>query len=98
MATLTSSSTYTEVEESYKDNASYFEDQSVAKARAYITACRFLIMLTPSLSRIGSAEIQKRTDLYRDEIKIAMQWLSANDTTRPNLGGVRDFDLGDFRS
>ena len=42
MSTLSSSSTLQEVLDAYVDNASYEEDSDVAKAKAFITACRIL--------------------------------------------------------
>ena len=42
MSTLDSTSTLGQVESAYADNASYAEDNSVDKARAFVTACRLL--------------------------------------------------------
>ena len=44
MSTLSSSSTRADVEAAYADDASYAEDASVPNARAFVTACRLLIL------------------------------------------------------
>ena len=48
MSALSSSSTLVQVENAYDDNASYAEDESVAKCRAFLTACRILLRRMPA--------------------------------------------------
>ena len=95
-STLSSTSTYAEVQASYRDNASYREDASRAKALAFITACVFLAELTPiSGSRDGQSTT--RESLMAQQRK-AEDWLIAN----PGTSGsgslrVRFGDFQDFR-
>lgn len=77
MSDLSSSSTLTEIWAAYDDNASYAEDNSVAKARAFITACRILLRRTPSNAVKGSNQIGMRIDLLQKELEKAQQWLEA---------------------
>lgn len=56
MPSLTSASTLAQVEASYDDNASYAEDASVAKAKAFVTACRILLRRLPA--EAGTRESQ----------------------------------------
>ena len=48
MSALTSASTLTDVQNAYVDNASYAEDASIAKAKAFVTACRILLLKLPA--------------------------------------------------
>ncbi|MBW3540758.1 MAG: hypothetical protein KY476_10845 [Planctomycetes bacterium] len=81
MSTLTSASTRAEVLAAYYDNASYEEDASVAKAKAFVTACRFLLKRDPQRSRHGNSETQLDTSAIRQELEDARAWISAHDTS-----------------
>ena len=66
MSTLSSSSTLAQVQDAYVDNASYAEDASVAKAKAFVTACRILLLKLPAEAgtreshvRLNPAEIAR---------------------------------------
>ena len=48
MSTLTSSPVHAEVEAAYVDDASYAEDGSVSKAKAFVTGCRILLRRLPA--------------------------------------------------
>lgn len=80
MSTLTSASTDEEVWASYDDNASYEEDSDVAKARAFITACRILLRRLPKRQRTGSdnAEIEFDPGRISNEMEEARQWVANN--------------------
>lgn len=70
-------STPTEIataEAAYFSNADYAEVRSVSKARAFVTACRKLL-LAPSSMVKGSNSISSRIDLFRDELRDAQKWL-----------------------
>jgi hypothetical protein len=86
MSTLSSTSTDTEVWAAYDDNASYFEDGSVAKAKAFSTAVRILLRRLPAES--GTREGNVRFDLatLRKELEEARDWLIANDSTGAGRG------------
>lgn len=79
MASLSSSSTMAQVEAAYDDNASYAEDDSITKAKAFVTAVRFLLRRLYSSEAFGSASLSTRVDLLRDELRDAQKWLEARD-------------------
>ncbi|MFQ5505316.1 MAG: hypothetical protein ACE5F1_11015 [Planctomycetota bacterium] len=81
----------------YDDNASYEEDGSVAKCRAFITALRFLIRRTPKLVNAGAStgEVQKDLGQYRHELRDAQRWLSIHGGTGSS---VKYLDFQDYRT
>lgn len=79
MSTLTSASTYAQIQAAYRDNASYAEDHSVAKAKAFVTACRFLLLELPRSAGTPQAETTTAIDLIQKEKTAAEEWLGAND-------------------
>ena len=77
MSDLSSSSTLAEVQAAYDDNASYEEDSSIAKARAFVTACRLLLRRVPSLMRDGEKhEIQVDLKNIQAEMQRAQRWIA----------------------
>jgi alpha-D-ribose 1-methylphosphonate 5-triphosphate synthase subunit PhnL len=80
MSTLSSSSSLAQVEAAHADNASYAEDNSVAKARAFITACRILLLKYPKRTGTPQAELETSIDLVQKEKKAAEDWVAAHDT------------------
>lgn len=97
-STLSSASTDAEVEDAYADNASYAEDGSVAKARAFITACRLLLLRRPSQASKGGpggAALEFDPTLYERQITQAEQYIAVNNTAAGS--GVRYTDFADFR-
>lgn len=79
-STLTSSSTPAEIEAAYIDNASYEEDSSVAKAKAFITACRIILIIRPSRTGRGNAlNLEYDLELVAAQQADAQRWLSANE-------------------
>lgn len=97
VSTLSSTSTYSDIVAAYEDNASYFEDGSVAKCKAFITACTFLLRRTPRAHRQGSVQTDYAPELLNREIAEAKQWLSSNQTVANGGGGVRGFSVENFR-
>lgn len=102
MSTLSSTSTLAQVEAAYIDNASYAEDSSVAKAKAFITACRILLVKLPKASNSGDAGATYNTDLIQKQMEQAQQWVTANDTSSSSdasSGGpvVARFNFNNFR-
>lgn len=96
MSTLDSSSTLAEIKAAYADNASYQEDASVSKARAFCTACRLLLLNLPK--RVahggrGSEEIELELRLIREELEAGKQWLAANSES----GYVKHVSFENFR-
>ncbi|QDU82669.1 hypothetical protein Pla110_44300 [Polystyrenella longa] len=98
MSTLTSASTYAEVIAAYKDNASYAEDNSVTKARAFITACRFLLLMMPGRSAKGrqqEIEFTQNLQAIKAEQKQASNWMQARASANSQYHYA---DLSDFRN
>ena len=93
---LDSTSTNAEVRAAYDDNASYDDDQSVAKARAFRTACRMLIRRLTEQSSDGDQSLSRRENLrqLREELSRVEQWLGQHDTDRSPPRVVN----GDFRN
>lgn len=87
MSSLTSSSTLAEIQASYIDNASYAEDGSVAKAKAFITACRVLLLKMPKSSNSREAGATYNSDLILKEMEAAQAWVAANDSSPTNTSG-----------
>lgn len=99
MSTLTSASTDAAVQAAYDDNASYDEDASVAKAKAFITAARILLRRSYQSLSDGGSSMQQKIDLLKDEIAEAKQWLrdqgeymdeADEATTFADVSGFRD--------
>jgi len=101
VSTLNSNSTLDEIQASYADNASYEEDGAATKARAFITACRLLVLKLPKRSAVGGGgagaqELELDVPLIQGEMAAAKAWLAANDTAT-NTGQTKHVDFTDFR-
>ena len=83
MSTLTSASTLTQIKAAYMDNASYSEDNSLTKGKAFVTACRFLLLKLPTRASHAGEEIQLDPRMIQDEMKIALRWIGSNATESP---------------
>jgi hypothetical protein len=99
MADITSASTLAEVQAAYDDNASYAEDNSVTKARAYETACRVLLRRLPQQAgRNGTAFMLDKQSL-REELATVRSWLSVrNQATGASGATSRHLSFEGFRS
>jgi hypothetical protein len=89
MSSLSSSSTLPQVEGAYDDNASYAEDSSPAKCKAFLTAARILLRRYPRATANGSTHTQFSIDLVQNAIAAAEQWLESNDTAANPATGPR---------
>ncbi len=97
MSTLSSSSTLDEIYASYADNASYDEDGNLSKCKAFITACRLLLIKIPALVRSGNRhEVQMDVSQIADELERARRWQVASSPTsgQANVIGI---SFADFR-
>ena len=95
MSSLSSSSTLAQIKAAYADNASYEEDGSVSKARAFVTACRLLILRLPALAeQVGHSKIENDVAQFRKELEAAQGYIA---TTSENQGQVIHADLGGYR-
>lgn len=100
MSTLTSASTLAQIEAAYADNASYLEDASVAKCKAFITACTLLLQRTPSKAAhggVGAESVEINLDVLQKQIESARQWLVANGGASSGGASVTFAGLEDYR-
>ena len=81
VATLSSSSTLSEVRAAYFDNASYAEDSSTQKALAFCTACKFLMLYLAKHAGRGGEELDIDVQLIREEKRDAERWLARQSGT-----------------
>jgi len=100
MSTLSSSSTLTEIQAAYDDNASYLEDGSTAKCKAFITAVRLLIRRTAQQVSNSAASSSITIDInqYREELRDARKWLAANGGQTAGGSGTKYLSIESFRS
>lgn len=97
MATITSASTIADIRAAYLDNLSYSTDSSVAKAKAFIEACR-AILAWPEVSTEDGSTTQFNLEQVAAQLAAAEQWLAANDTTTAGgFGTVKHVDFAGFR-
>ncbi len=101
MSSLSSSSTFDEIEASYYDNMSYEEDSSVSKALAFETACRATIRALPEKASIGGrqagTEIEHRVALLQQEIADSKAWRASQAAVTAGGAGVIFGDFTNFR-
>ena len=100
MSSLNSSSTIAEITAAYLDNASYEEDDDASKARAFVTACRLLLLMLPSRSRGGGSEVELDLVRIENQMQAAQSFLAVHpDGAAAGSGGglVRYSDFTDFR-
>ena len=102
MSTLTSTSTLAQVTAAYDDNASYAEDDSVSKCKAFITACRIILRRVPKRAshggRTAGEEIEFDPTMVQAELERALAWLiGADDASGSGGGGIVHCDLRGFR-
>jgi hypothetical protein len=96
MATLSSNSTDAQVLAAYDDNASYEEDNSRAKADAFITACRILRNRLPLSAGRGPQTFTRES--LQAEIEAAQRWKDAHPATTGSGGArVRYLSMENFR-
>lgn len=81
MAELDGNSTLAEVNAAYDENSSYVEDNSIVKARRFITACRILLRRTPSSMQKASNQLGYNVQVLKQELDDALAWLLARDPT-----------------
>jgi hypothetical protein len=94
-STLSSSSTDAAVWASYDDNASWEEDESRAKALAFITACRILLRRRPKRFTVSGQELEFEPVRISQEMETARQWVARNPASTNYR--VRYADLEDIR-
>ena len=96
MSTLSSSSTTAEVNASYDDNSSYFEDRSVAKARAFVTAVTILMRRRAARVTHSGEDIELQS--LREEKQAAEGYIASNAAVEEGGAGVKHVSFADYRS
>ena len=98
MATLSSTSTDAEVFAAYDDNASYAEDGSQVKAKAFVTACLILMRRRPNFAGMVGGQ-QVTFDSLRDDMLRAEAWLDAHPASSDLSSQPREryFSMENFR-
>jgi hypothetical protein len=82
----------------YLANADYDEDGSLAKCRAFITACRSLLVCLPSRMARGQAgNLEWNVEVLKGELDRAQEWLALHDDAPIAGAAVRYLDLSAFR-
>ena len=94
-STLSSASTDQQVWDAFDNSASYAEDNSTAKAAAFITACTILLRRTAKRALHGRtrSEVETSPEMIRELMNDARRWLAARSTGRiihPDLRNLRD--------
>ena len=82
------------VQEAYLANADYFAEQSTAKCKAFLTACKQLLVLLPSAAKSGGGnEQQWNIEAIEKQLATAQSWLSTRfgDVDRTRFASFRDF-------
>ncbi len=68
---------------------SYAEDNSVAKCRAFLTACRILLRRMPPAGAAGAEQMQLTPNPIQKEMAAAQDWLGSHDTRSTSTAGGR---------
>ena len=76
------------------DNASYAEDGSITKARAFVTACRILLLRPRSMAH-GADRTDLAPEVIREELKAAQDWIGSYQSASD--GGVSYQSMEDYR-
>jgi hypothetical protein len=96
MAAVTSVSTDQQVWDCYDDNASFREDASVAKAKAFITACMLLMRRRPVRISADGTSADFDGSFIQKALEDAREWLAQNNTSS-NGGSVRHLSFSNLR-
>ncbi len=93
MSALSYTSSDADVNAAYDDNASYMEDLSIAKCRAFITAVRILIRRLNNKEADQGSSLEKNIADLRAELNSASEWLAKNGNANVESGRT-DFTRG----
>lgn len=97
MSDLDGNSTTAAVQAAYDTNCSYAEDNSIAKARAFITACRILLRRSASNIVKGSNQVSLNIPVLQNELDRATAWFEARDPNANITPVATYFDGRRFR-
>jgi hypothetical protein len=100
MASVTSQSSRGDVLNAMVDNASYDEDNSLPKAKAFVTACKvWLVRWAFDKSRQAHSEISMPTDLVQKQLEAAQAWVASQPAAAAaTSGNVLYASVENFRS
>ncbi len=96
---LSSSSTFVQVEAEYKNTASYRINASTSEALRHAVAIGFLLLLLPSTSTKGANTVGYSMSLLQDQLRAANDYAEAidgkptrkNNMVRADFRGMRRF-------
>ena len=95
--TLSSASSLINVRNAYLDNASYEQNNDVNACATFVTACRMLLAMMPTVvSAGGDASLTIDLKIVQQELTSARQWLDTNSSNNSGAGIVA-VDLQNFR-
>jgi hypothetical protein len=94
---LSSASTDAQVWAAYDDAASFQEDLDVAKARAFVTACRILLRRRPTSTSTDGLTVAFDDQSVRDELRRAEQFVADAGESNAGQRHTRHFDLSRLR-
>ena len=90
-------STFDQLLTEYHDNRDYDVEDSVAKAKAFIKACRGMLPYLGRHRNKDNAESQLSPQVIRQQLDDALAWWQANKNKSVDGGGVKHLDLSNFR-
>jgi len=96
MATLTATSTIAEIVAEYRATASYYEDDDLAKARRFVTACVILLGRPEREEKggRGGAAHEFNHEVLQQQKLDAQQFIAAKDAT---VNAAAHHTAADFR-
>ena len=97
MSSIDSTSTIAHIEAAYMDNLSYEEDGSVAKCKAFVTACRAWLVKHPRSQAHAGEELQLNVEAVSEALKEARAWLSVNRGVTDGGYGMKTAGFDGFR-
>ncbi len=99
MSSLSSASSFAEIRAAFDDNASYEEDDSVTKARAFVTACKLLLRRTPKRASVGrdGHELELDPAIIKEMMADAQEWVAANEVDSDGASRTTYADFTNYR-
>lgn len=91
---ITSASTQAEIVGQYLDNLSYDSNNSASQCRAFIAACRALLVMHPANWQQSGVTIQYDAKQWQQQLDEARNWLSVNGSGSQSDGGVTHLSFG----
>lgn len=86
-----------DAETAYLDNCDYRETGSVAKAKLFVTACRKLVILLPTVTQKGPNSVSLNVSLVQKQLDEAQEFLLLASPTQIPGTGTTKADFANFR-